>query len=449
MERDPTKFQAIPEDFIITPPKLEKSTEARAWAILGRPLEKARKYVTDPSKAPKGVKVQRGKKGGYYYEAEPVRTSLKTQPEKVRAAVKDLYAEGYDAKMIASELEEKHGIKVHPETVNRFLKREGVETTRVPRKTVSRKDVEEREQTISEQAKQIEDMGGEIETLKDDVKFYKDKYESLTMEAAETKQQIANLRAAVEALKTGGSEETTEVEGGHVSAKPEPKKETTERDTSIYDQPQVNPTTGRESTMTPQAKPEKVAIKSKSGVAMPFALSGTKENPEIRVDGSFKIGGKTITGTGKIQHWKHKGAEEGLYFRDKDVYVQCASEISKIKDAISKLPAETYSAKKVERIIDSDGYKIPTMKWEFDKPMKTEKGTLIPDWQMGAFLDEKGIDDISIEDAVKMWAEEREDAYNELKRRGDAKAQAMFDDDVADVGYQQACENAGIPKGLR
>lgn len=207
MERDPTKFQAIPEDFIITAPKIEKGTDAEAWELLGRPLEKARKYITDPSKAPEGVKVQRGKKGGYFYEAEAVRTSLKAQPEEVKTAVKDLHAEGHDAKSITIELEEKHGIKVHPETVNRFLEREGVETTRVPRKTVSRADVTEREQTISEQSKQIEDMGGEIDTLKDDAKFYKDKYTDLDQKNTEMTLQISNLRAAVDALKTLVSEE--------------------------------------------------------------------------------------------------------------------------------------------------------------------------------------------------------------------------------------------------
>jgi transposase len=230
MERDPTKFQAIPEDFIITAPKIEKSTDAEAWEILGRPLEKARKYITDPSKAPEGVKVQRGKKGGYYYDAAPVRTSLKAQPEKIQAAVKDLFAEGMDAKMITTELEEKHGVKVHPETVNRFLEREGVETTRVPRKTVSRKDVAEREQTISEQSKQIEDMGGEIDTLKDDVKFYKDKYTALDQKNTEMSLQIANLRAAVDALKMPVSEETSE------EVKKKITKTVTDYETKIRDQ---------------------------------------------------------------------------------------------------------------------------------------------------------------------------------------------------------------------
>jgi len=222
MPRDPTKFQAIPEDFIVTPPKLEKSIEARAWAILGRPLEKARKYISDPSQAPKGVKVQRGKKGGYYYEAEPVRTSLKTQPDEVKRAVKDMYDKGMDAKAIADELESEHGVKVHPETVNRFLEREGI-SVRPKRETVSRRDVEAQQKTIEEQAKQIEDMSSKLKALKSDVDFYKEKYTALDKENAAMKQEIANLRAMYEALKKpegGATEETTPEE----EKEPEPSK---------------------------------------------------------------------------------------------------------------------------------------------------------------------------------------------------------------------------------
>jgi vacuolar-type H+-ATPase subunit E/Vma4 len=38
------------------------------WNILGRPLIKGRTYITDPSKAPKNVKVQQGKRGGFFYD---------------------------------------------------------------------------------------------------------------------------------------------------------------------------------------------------------------------------------------------------------------------------------------------------------------------------------------------------------------------------------------------
>jgi transposase len=186
---------------------LKKQSDTDLWKILGRskPLEKAYKYVTADEAAAlsaKGVKIEETKRGKFRYEPAPQRTSLTVQPKKIQAAVKDLFAEGMDAKMITTELEEKHGVKVHPETVNRFLEREGVETTRVPRKTVSRADITEREQTISEQSKQIEDMGGEIDTLKDDVKFYKDKYIDLDQKNTEMTLQISNLRAAVDALKT-------------------------------------------------------------------------------------------------------------------------------------------------------------------------------------------------------------------------------------------------------
>jgi len=188
--------------------KKEKS-DADLWNILGRPLEKARKYISDPSQAPKGVKVQRGKKGGYYYEAKPVRTSLKTQPDEVKRAVKDKYKEGLNAEQIARELEDEHGVKVHPETVNRFLEREGI-SVRPKRETVSRKDVETQQKTIEEQAKQIEDMSSKLKALKGDVDFYKEKYTALDKENAAMKQEIANLRAMYEALKKPDGEATEE-----------------------------------------------------------------------------------------------------------------------------------------------------------------------------------------------------------------------------------------------
>ena len=188
-------------------------------------LEKARKYISDPSQAPKGVKVQRGKKGGYYYEAEPMRTSLKTQPDEVKRAVKDKYNEGLDAKQIAMELEEEHGVKVHPETVNRFLEREGI-SVRPKRETVSRRDVEAQQKTIEEQAKQIEDMSSKLKALKSDVDFYKEKYTALDKENAAMKQEIANLRAMYEALKKPEGEATEETKPEEEKEPEPPKKET-------------------------------------------------------------------------------------------------------------------------------------------------------------------------------------------------------------------------------
>jgi len=193
-----------------------------------------------------------------------------------------------------------------------------------------------------------------------------------------------------------------------------------------------------------------ITIKAKSGADIPLTISGTQEKPRISADGSFKMGGKKVTGRADIQHWKSKGAEEGLFFGNPKVYVQCAAEISKVKDIIAKLPRERYMAKKVDVTVDADGQKITTGKWKFDKAsMRTERDTLIPDWEMSSFLDEKGIDEIEIKDAIEMWAEEKEEKYLSRNIKGDKRAKAMFEADVAEVGYDQACENAGIPKNLR
>ena len=106
-------------------------------------------------------------------------------------------------------------------------------------------------------------------------------------------------------------------------------------------------------------------------------------------------------------------------------------------------------AKKVDVTIDADGHKISTGKWKFDTSMRTENDTLIPDWNMSHFLNEKGIAEIEIKDAIKMWEDEKEAKYLSRNIKGDKAAKAMFEADVAEVGYNQACENAGIPKNLR
>lgn len=68
--------------------KKERS-EAECWAILGISLEKARRYIKDPSKAPEGVTVQRGKRGGYFYE-----TAGTAKPKKPRAPRKKRLSTG-------------------------------------------------------------------------------------------------------------------------------------------------------------------------------------------------------------------------------------------------------------------------------------------------------------------------------------------------------------------
>lgn len=192
-----------------------------------------------------------------------------------------------------------------------------------------------------------------------------------------------------------------------------------------------------------------VTVTSKSGVSMKLIVSGKQHDPRIKVDETFSMGGKKITGMGDIQHWKSKGVEEGLFFRGPNVYVQCASEIGKVKDAIAKLPIKAYMAKKVKSVIDADGDKVTVTKWKFDKPMRTEKGTVIPDSVMGRFLNDKNVNTIDIKDAVKMWTAEAETEYIDKKNRVNTGERAVFDDDVGDAGYTQAAENAGIPRHLR
>ena len=188
-------------------------------------------------------------------------------------------------------------------------------------------------------------------------------------------------------------------------------------------------------------------IESKAGV-FNVSISGTQEEPKIEIQKFVAANGMTIGGSAVLQH--RKGQHPGLFLRvrSEKVYIQCPVGVDKIKQGIAKLPHKKYWARKVEEIIDSDGYKITTKQWKFDCGCWTEKSTLISDTEMGRFLDAKDIREIEICDAVKMWADEREKAHIKANEEGSKRTQAIFDDDEADAGYSQACENAGIPKFL-
>lgn len=177
-------------------------------------------------------------------------------------------------------------------------------------------------------------------------------------------------------------------------------------------------------------------------------ISGTQEETKI-IAKPFEIQGRKSGGEAVIQHWKHKGAEEGLYFRNGDTYMQCASEMPRIKDAIAQLSHKKYFAQKVAKEINSDGYIIDTTEWKFGCMPITEKGTVVTETEMGRFLDAKNIIEIEMHEAMKLWASEKEEAHIKANVEGNKRAKAIFDDDESDQGYDQACENAGIPKFLR
>lgn len=189
-------------------------------------------------------------------------------------------------------------------------------------------------------------------------------------------------------------------------------------------------------------------IKNKSGMKVEIEISGTQEETKITAK-PFEIQGRKSGGEAVIQHWKHKGAEEGLFFRNGDTYMQCASEMSRIREAIAQLPHKKYLAQKVAKEINSDGYIINTTEWKFGCMPKTEKGTIVTETEMGRFLDAKSITEIEMHEAMKLWADEKEEAHIKANVEGNKRAKAIFDDDEADQGYDQACDNADIPKFLR
>lgn len=194
---------------------------------------------------------------------------------------------------------------------------------------------------------------------------------------------------------------------------------------------------------------EKVeGINSKAGV-FSVSVSGTQEEPKIDIEEFTTPMGMKVGGSAIIQQWK--GYQPGLFLRvgGEKVYIQCAEGIERIRGKIEKLPHKVYMARKVPITIDSDGYKIETMRWEVEGLCETEKGTLISESRLTNFLDWKDIMEITVKEAMKLWAQEKEEEYIKVNEEGNKRDKAMFDADVAEVGYHQACDNAGIPKFLR
>ena len=186
-------------------------------------------------------------------------------------------------------------------------------------------------------------------------------------------------------------------------------------------------------------------ITTKSGMKLNVTeISGTQEEPVIVV-ADFIVQGKNVGGQAIIQHWSSQNVEEGLYFRKGDAYCQCAAAMPAIRGAISQLPHKKYFARKVERIIDSDGYQIHVQEWKIDRMAHRADGNLIGETELGRFLDTRGITEIEICEAEKLWNESHDlVAIQKREAEGRRRAQAIFDDDEADQGYAQAWENAGF-----
>jgi hypothetical protein len=173
-------------------------------------------------------------------------------------------------------------------------------------------------------------------------------------------------------------------------------------------------------------------------------LTGTQEKPIIQAEKHILSNGVCIQGFATVQHWKHKGAQPGLYFNIGGVYVQCPEGIETIKKEIMKLPEEKKFAWKELEKITSDG-SITVEKWNFDCPMWDSNGELISDADMERFLDKQGIKEIEIDEAIKLYENRplRKNTNNKYN------AQFQFETDEIEEGYIQACENAGIPGHLR
>ena len=171
-------------------------------------------------------------------------------------------------------------------------------------------------------------------------------------------------------------------------------------------------------------------------------LVGTQNNPIIWVEKYTFVDGTCIQGKASIQHWKSRNLKPGLYFRDSNTYVVCPERVEVLKKEISKLPVEKKYARKELEKITSDG-SIIIEKWNFEATMWTKEGEFISDDEMSEFLDKQGINEIELNEAIKLYEN------RPLKKREKYNAQFQFETDVIEEGYTQACENAGILEYLR
>ena len=85
-----------------------------------------------------------------------------------------------------------------------------------------------------------------------------------------------------------------------------------------------------------------IIIKTKQGTRIPLCICGTQEDPQITTP-LGKVGSQTVYGAATIQESLRSavGSEAGLLFSTpQNIYVQCAEEMPRIREAIATLPHE-------------------------------------------------------------------------------------------------------------
>ena len=188
-------------------------------------------------------------------------------------------------------------------------------------------------------------------------------------------------------------------------------------------------------------------IKSKTGYVFEAQVTGLQEKHHIYIL-PFNAQGRTIEGKAIIGRQSRDDNDRGLYIGKG--FIRCSNEeLRKIENQIKKLPHRHYYAKKQEEIVSVDGNALSILRWHFDKLMTTAKGTIIMDVEMGAFLDTKKITEIELSEAIQLWSEEKETEHITIEKQGAKYAKAVFDDDELEVGFAQACDNAGLPSFLQ
>ena len=149
---------------------------------------------------------------------------------------------------------------------------------------------------------------------------------------------------------------------------------------------------------------------------------------------------------------KHSGqnSHEILFVLEEETlkWIDETEKVEQAKDGrIAAKEEESKYIRKEKEILYSDGDNILSERYVCDKKLlETKKGTIITESEMFRFLREKKIDRILVSEAVKMWADEKEEKRIEAEKKSRMRAQAIFEDDESDAGYAQACENAGVDR---
>lgn len=166
-----------------------------------------------------------------------------------------------------------------------------------------------------------------------------------------------------------------------------------------------------------------IDLKTQGGIAVPIKVTGYKQDHDITVDPPITVNGVKIGGRGTITTAKINGkSREVLHVRTAKGPAMLTVDINQLKAETNNLPEKQYTATKVKETINSDGYPIEIDRWRINGGSRTtSSGNYIDDAHMGDFLDQLGIADISVKDAISLY-EQLMETPEKLQRQKERNA---------------------------